>query len=550
MDGEFEILTSDTLPLEHGRYPGFNPGLVEDEHFVLHRDVEVPLSDGAKMYVDIFMPRDASGPVPAIIGWSPYGKHGFKHLGLMPGAGVSPAWISKYTIWEGPDPAFWCPEGYAIVSPDPRGSWKSDGDLTFFSPQEAQDGHEVIEWLAEQSWCNQRIGMLGVSYLAMSQWSIAATRPPHLAAICPWEGVSSLYHELHFHGGIPEKSFATWWREKSRFSERPTEDFTLMQAAHPMYDDYWASKAAEIERVDVPAFVVASWSDNGLHTRGTLEAFKRISSPQKWLLVHGDKKWKHFHDPVNVNRQKKFFDQFLKGEDAGVLEWPKVEYELRLSGKEHVVKTADAWPLPRTRYEALFLDASSGTMDPHYPAQSAERSYQSNVTDDRVTFDFKFEKQTDVVGNSKLKLWVSSDEADDMDLFIAVQKLDHDKKPVSFNFFSTFSDGPAALGWLRVSHRELDLERSTAFQPWHKHEKSTPIRPGTIYPVEVEIWPTGVRFEPGETLRVIVQGNDVYRFNSGAPELGHATINRGKHVIHTGGKHDSHLLIPIVDERT
>jgi predicted acyl esterase len=543
----FEIKTSGTLPLEQGRYPGFNPGTVADDDFILHRDVKVPLRDGAKMYVDIFMPKDAEGSVPAVIGWSPYGKHGFKHLGLMPGSGVDPTWISKYTIWEGPDPAFWCRKGYAIVSPDPRGSWKSDGDLTFWSPQEAEDGYDVIEWLANQPWCNERIGMLGVSYLAMSQWSIAATRPPHLAAICPWEGVSNLYRELHFHGGIPEKAFATWWREKSRFSQRPAEDFTLMQAAHPLYDGYWASKAAELEQIDVPAFIVASWSDNGLHTRGTLEAFKRISSPQKWLLVHGDKKWKHFHDPVNVERQKQFFDQFLKGEESGVLGWPKVEYELRLSGRDHIVRTASSWPLPRTRYEMLFLDATTKTLDPHYPTQSAEGSYQSDKTDDHIAFDFRFERQTDVVGNAKLKLWVSSEHADDMDLFVAVQKLDSDKKPISFNFFSTFSDGPVALGWLRVGHRELDPERSTAFQPWLKHERTIPIRPGSIYAVEIEIWPSGVKFEAGDYLRVLIQGSDIYRFKSGAPELVHATSNRGRHFVHTGGKHDSHLLIPVVD---
>ena len=87
-----------------------------------------------------------------------------------------------------------------------------------------------------------------------------------------------------------------------------------MQKLHPLYDDYWKSKNADLSKITVPAFVVACWADHGLHLRGTIEGFKQISSEQKWLLVHGRKKWWHFYQPENVERQRQFFNRFLKGD--------------------------------------------------------------------------------------------------------------------------------------------------------------------------------------------------------------------------------------------
>ena len=102
---------------------------------------------------------------------------------------------------------------------------------------------------------------------------------------------------------------------------------------------------------------------------------------------------------------------------------------------------------------------------------------------------------------------------------------------------------PASLGWLRASHRELDEEKSTPYQPVHKHQKELKLKPGEVVPLEIEIWPTSILFEAGETLRLIVQGKDILAY----PGFGHTeTINQGKHVIHMGGKFDSHLLVPII----
>ena len=110
-------------------------------------------------------------------------------------------------------------------------------------------------------------------------------------------------------------------------------------------DGFWASKAADLARITVPAFVVASWSDQGLHTRGTFEGFKRISSPRKWLDAHGGKKWGYYYAPESLRRQLAFFDHVLKGADTEVSGWPAVSYEVRDRPGASARKSADGWPL-------------------------------------------------------------------------------------------------------------------------------------------------------------------------------------------------------------
>ena len=144
-------------------------------------DVAVPMRDGITLYVDIFRPTRASGQLPALLTFSPYGKHGLKSLKMFPGAGVPPGSVSEHAVWEGCDPLYWSKRGYAVVNGDSRGSWASEGKLEILTPQTAYDGDDVIEWIAAQSWSNGRVGMSGVSYLAIVQWRIAQLNPPHLS---------------------------------------------------------------------------------------------------------------------------------------------------------------------------------------------------------------------------------------------------------------------------------------------------------------------------------------------------------------------------------
>jgi hypothetical protein len=148
----------------------------------------------------------------------------------------------------------------------------------------------------------------------------------------------------------------------------------------------------------------------------------------------------------------------------------------------------------------------------------------------------------------KLRLWLQAEGASDADLFVAIQKLDAAGTPVGFTFYAFYDNGPVALGWLRASHRALDPRRSTAWQPVHPHDHEEPLPAGEAVALEIEIWPSATLFREGESLRLIVQGTDVY--TDALPNLPFArhqrTRNAGTHVLHSGGPYDAHLLVPVV----
>ena len=172
-----------------------------------------------------------------------------------------------------------------------------------------------------------------------------------------------------------------------------------------------------------------------------------------------------------------------------------------------------------------------------------------DATNGSTHFDHTFDEDTEITGYSKLRLWVSAEGSDDMDLFVALQKLDADGNKVDFPFFSTFEDGNVALGWLRVSRRELDEEKSTPHQPKYAHQSDQLLSPGEVVPVDIEIWPSSTSFKAGETLRLVIQGHDVNQYADGLFAQRHEYLkNAGQHLISTGGGFDSHLLLPVVPQ--
>ena len=352
---------------------------------------------------------------------------------------------------------------------------------------------------------------------------------------------------MAYHGGIPEDRFGPMWRSRRvPYSTGRVEDTITMYADHPLFDKYWESKTPDLAQVEVPAFVVASWSDQGLHNRGTLEGYKQISSTDKWLLIHGRKKWQFYYEPNNVELLRQFFDKFLRGVDSAVHSWPRVRLEVRERFDVGDYRDEPEWPLARTEARRLYLHAERRQLLPTPAATEGEIRYAADGTE-RLEFVHRFDATTELIGPMTLRLWVEAAGSDDMDLFVAVQKADEHGEIVPFSFLNALEDGPVALGWLRVSHRELDAERSTPLQPWHTHRREELLTSGQVVPVDIEVWPSGTRFAAGEQLRLVVQGSDIYTYPPGTVSMGHSkTRNAGTHVIHTGGRYDSHLLVPVI----
>lgn len=520
---------------------------------LIERDLAVELRDGVKININLFRPIDDNIPAAPLIAWGPYGKHGHTRYSVnFPQAGVNDDHTSDYTAFEAPDPPYWVARGYAVIYVDPRGTWYSEGDATYLSPEEALDYYDLIEWAGTQPWSNGKVGLMGVSYLTSSQWRVAELAPPHLAAINPWEGWTDTYREVACHGGIPETSFWPYLPTRWCNSTTRVEDLATETAEHTFFDDFWASKAADFSKITVPAFIVASWTDQALHTRGTLEGFKNIASKQKWLMVHGRKKWAQFYVPECVAQQQAFFDHFLHGKDTEISQWSKVRLEVREKYYVGDMHNHDEWPIASTQYTKLFLNTQEGTLTPKPVTEEKLESYGSTgemTGPSKAQFNHTFSNTTELTGHMKLRVWMSTPDADDMDVFVAIQKLDSDGNIVPFAFYAQFEDGPVALGWLRASHRELDDKKSTPHQPVLAHQREIKLKQGEIVPLEIEIWPSGTLFEAGETLQLVVQGKDINDYPKPSVCFRHEdTVNNGHHIIHTGGQYDSHLLIPVIPQ--
>jgi predicted acyl esterase len=192
------------------------------------------MRDGAHLMVNVFRPA-GERPSPVVMSVTLYCNDAMPDrvgMTFMRIAGVRFGRLqcSRWTGFEAPDPVFWTAAGYAVVQADVRGMHKSEGHAGVLTDGDALDYYDLIEWAARQPWASGAVGLLGVSYLAMSQWRVAALRPPALNAIVPWEGVTDLLREFGYQDGVPETGFiSTWWRFRMKRGRnrrfRMAEDF-------------------------------------------------------------------------------------------------------------------------------------------------------------------------------------------------------------------------------------------------------------------------------------------------------------------------------------
>ena len=563
-------------------------------------DVPIRMDDGVVLRADIYRPV-ADGKFPVIVSYGPYGK------GLAFQDGYKTAWdimvkenpdavsgtSNRYQNWEVVDPEKWVPDGYAVVRVDSRGAGRSPGYLDHNNARENRDFHDCIEWAAAQPWCSGKVGLNGISYYAANQWRAAATQPPHLTAICVWEGWSDCYRESARHGGII-CSFRKNWQEMQVMTvqhgrgergprstvtgelvcgpETLSEDELAKNRANmwrdfstrPLDDTYYRERSADFSRITVPLLSAANWGGQGLHPRGNFEGYTRAASREKWLEVHGGSHWAPFYTDWGVALQKRFFDFFLKGKANGWDTQPRVLLKVRHPGEKFVERGEDEWPLARTRWMKFYLDPATRTLGSEPPKSGGTVTYDG--LGDGVTFtSAPLDSETEITGPVALKLWISSSTAD-ADIFAVVRVFDPQGKELVFQG-ALDPHTPIAQGWLRASQRKLDPRLSLPHRPYHSHDEKQPLKPGEVYELDVEVWPTCIVVPQGWRVALTVRGKD-YEYEGEAavlsnmknpmrgcgpflhddPEDRPPAVFGGKVTLHVGNDRPAHLLLPIIPE--
>ena len=376
----------------------------------LEEDVWVTMRDGTRLCVDIYRPK-AQGKFPALVSCSWYGKDSEK---LPTNPQYQPSdYIRGTGGHECGEQWYFVPRGYAQVIPDMRGAGKSEGELMM---DWSKDGYDLIEWIAEQPWCNGNVGMVGMSAFAMSQYGIAAAQPPHLKAIFPFEGVTDQYRHFYYHGGLlcylfplhlwgltpvaskPQPVSLKEFSEqelRAKITELQNNPdirctpylylitvcpqmnpimFDLM--AHPYDGPYYqqASPYTKFKDIKMPSYLGSRWNGWVLHLPGDIDAYENIATPRenkKLLLVPSDNYGgmdRPFHEVQDVCLR--WYDHWLKGMDTGVMDEPPITIFVQ---GVHKWRYENEWPLKVTDWTKFYLrEGGSLSVNPPSGAESPQ----------------------------------------------------------------------------------------------------------------------------------------------------------------------------------
>ncbi|OGA12951.1 MAG: peptidase S15 [Betaproteobacteria bacterium RIFCSPLOWO2_12_FULL_65_110] len=564
-------------------------------------DVPIGMDDGLVLRADVFRPVK-DGRYPVILSYGPYAK------GLAFQEGYPSAWqrmvsehpdvaygsTNKYQNWEVVDPEKWVPEGYVCVRVDSRGTGRSPGYVDHFSPRETQDFYHCIEWAGVQPWSSGKVGLNGISYYGINQWQVASLAPPHLTAMCIWEGSADWYRDMTHHGGILSTFWANWYDMQVKtvqygLGERGPKspvtgelvcgDVTLSEKelydnrcdfgddilAHPLDDDYHKARSAAWDKITVPFLSAANWGGQGLHPRGNFEGYMRAASKDKWLEAHGIEHWTHFYTDYGVRLQKRFFEHFLKGVDNGWGKQPRVQLQVRHVDR-FVERHEGEWPIARTQWTRFYLDPDGHCLSKE-PVKAA-RSLSYEALGDGATFvSAPLEGDTEITGPLAAKLFVSSSTTD-ADLFLVFRVFTADLREVVFQG-AIDPHTPVAQGWLRASHRKLDAKLSKEYRPYHTHDELQPLKPGEAVPLDIELWPTSIVVPAGHRIALSVRGKDYQWQQSTGTKLSNfknelrgcgpflhddprdrpAAVYGGRNTLHMGPEQQAYILIPVIPGR-
>ncbi len=541
--------------------------------------VYATMRDGTRIALKIYRP-DAEGTFPALFAASPY-QYDTDDLPH-----------STQFLWREVGPVAWyVGHGYCYVHADVRGTGNSGGEYGFLDREEQQDYYELIEWVARQPWCTGKVGGIGQSYYAWSQWFMGVVNPPHLACIAPYDGAVDPYRGTAYHGGIYCDFMTMWYNmvranNLHRAANAPTGRAMLPDHAweyirHQTYDDWWRERSPyeRLKEIKVPVYSIGHWGKIGLHLSGNIVGYEEVTSPKK-LYVTAAKDVFEAHDLFDTiafheRELKPFYDKYLKGIDTGWDKLPNVRLEVRQANR---VRASRHWPLKEAEYVSWYLqsgptgsvtslnDGALSTVAPKTVAPKKARDAQTtsySYPDPKwklgvaamgpfgpdplarvLTFTTEsLAEDMEVSGPIVLELYCASSNTD-TDFFIKLaEQMPQDKvgrksgrPPMSVN---------VSKGWLRASHREKDEARSTDWRPYYKHESPQPIEPRKVYRYDIEVNPAAYLFRKGNRVRLEIANGDS-PITDAIFTHQYFYYKVGKDTFHHSATYPSRLILPVI----
>lgn len=523
------------------------------------KDVRVPVRDGARIGVRIYRP-DGEGRVPALFAVSPY-RYDNNELPAYP-----------IFLWRETGPIPWYVEqGYAFVHADVRGTGISEGEFRFLDRAEQHDLFDLIEWIAAQPWSNGRVGGFGESYYCMSQWFMGIENPPHLACLGAYDGLNDPYNFMGYPGGI-EGNFLSYWFNSSvrvpnlypangAHPRELTHDVWLDVGRHPLYDEWWKERTAaeRLDRITVPVFSIGCWAKMDLHCAGNIEGYRRARGPKKLAITGTPTAFSAMRDFTEIEFHRTwllpFYDRYLKGEShTSFDERPAIEYAVKNTG---TTRTATLWPPPEAREQRHYLSAGptgsvaslndgallangggSGSSSYTYPHPNwvlgvvALGPFGPDPARGVLTFTSPpLSGEVEIAGDPVLVLYASSTR-NEIDVIVKLsEQYPQPNEELAKGVPPRYTI--VTKGALRASHDA-------------GHERSTPLEPGKIYKLEVQLQPIAYRFGKGSRIRVEICNGD-----SPVTDALFVHIYRpdkiGTDTIYHDADHPSQLVLPVLE---
>ncbi|MHB8567926.1 MAG: CocE/NonD family hydrolase [Nitrososphaerales archaeon] len=486
---------------------------------LVEHGVRIKITDGVELDADVFRPDTNEERFPAILGAHPYNKSGQLEpikvnstSGLIPHAGEERPRGSL----EAGDPYFYARRGYVHIIANLRGTGKSGGYFTHLGKREVQDVYEMIQWVAKQPWCNESVGMFGVSYFAMIQLLVAGLNPPHLKCLfAPW-GSTDPYRDMYYHGGILS---ARWTLGYPRTSlsygnvrpisvtkeeegkeglskriaavladedisgvpelvevlnnpDRGLNQFVIDVLVHPDDDSYWEERRAKLEKINIPCYLGADWAV--FHLPSAFRNWEKIRAPKKMIigpLAYLDR-------PLYQLQYEslRWFDYWLKGMDNGIMDEPPIRLFVNESGQW---KSVQEWPLPETKWTPFFIHENNLLSEREYwPNEGSDSYFDSPWSRGFLEYHTPaLVEETEVIGQPSLTLFASTT---DNELLWSIRILEVDKAG---------NERIASSGWLRGSLRRIDGTSSKPWSPYHPYKQRSKLEPGRIYEFRIGLLP-------------------------------------------------------------